>query len=86
MREAGGTGGGGDGSELLGAAAQGVRAMDCSGQARTRAQLLVRRQGTASGSRQGTWARALDSSRQGRLGSGCNVTENEATPPPPSFL
>ena len=41
--------GGGDGSGLMGAAALGVRAMDGSSQARTRARLLVRRQGMAKG-------------------------------------
>ena len=48
VRAAAGTGGG-DGSGLLGAASLGVRAMDGSGQARTRARLLVQRQGTAKG-------------------------------------
>ena len=67
VRAAAGTGGG-DGSGLLGAAALGVRAMDGSGQAQTRARLLVRRQGMVRGSRQGTWAWALDGSRQGGSG------------------
>ena len=52
VRAAAGTGGG-NGSGLLGAAALGVREMDGSGQARTRARLLVRRQGTAKGLKAG---------------------------------
>ena len=52
MRAAARTGNG-DGSGLLGAAALGVRAMDGSGKARTRARLLVRRQGTRKGLKAG---------------------------------
>ena len=45
--------GDGDGSGLLWAATFGVGAMDGSGQTRTRARLLVRRQGTAKGLKAG---------------------------------
>ena len=48
-----GTGGGDDGSGLLGAAALGVRAMDGSGQVRTLARLLVWMQGTVKGLKAG---------------------------------
>ena len=52
MRSAAGTGGG-NGSGLLRAVTLGVRAMDGSGQARARTRLLVRRQGTTKGLREG---------------------------------
>ena len=77
----------GDGSGLLGAAALGVRVMDGLGKARTRARLLVRRQGTTKGLKvgdlgSGTGRLTAREARGGGGGGGMNEDEWS----PSSFL